>query len=57
VLRYTDLLTSHPSNINQVDIDKLAEYFNEEQVIELALTIALANFTNRANDGLQIPFR
>jgi uncharacterized peroxidase-related enzyme len=30
----------------------LQEHFNEEQIVELTLVIALANFTNRFNNGL-----
>jgi hypothetical protein len=39
-LRYTDLLCSYPGNIEHSDLDALGEHFNQEQVIELALTIA-----------------
>jgi alkylhydroperoxidase family enzyme len=55
LLRYTDLLTSHPGNIDQVDLDTLAEHFSVEQVVELATVIATANWTNRVNDGLRVP--
>jgi len=55
VLRFTDLLTSYPGNMDQTDLDALAEHFNEEQVIELTMAIATANWTNRLNDGLQVP--
>jgi alkylhydroperoxidase family enzyme len=55
VLRFADLLTSYPGNIEQADLDALGEHFNEEQVVELAMTIATANWTNRMNDGLQVP--
>ncbi len=41
--------------MDQTDLDALAEHFNEEQVIELAMAIATANWTNRVNDGLQVP--
>jgi alkylhydroperoxidase family enzyme len=30
-------------------------YFNEEQIVELVLVIATANWTNCVNDGLQTP--
>jgi alkylhydroperoxidase family enzyme len=30
----------------------MKKYFSEEQIVELVLTIALANFTNRVNDAL-----
>lgn len=56
-MRYTDLLCSYPGNIEQSDLDALGEHFSQEQVIELALTIATANWTNRVNDGLQVPLR
>jgi alkylhydroperoxidase family enzyme len=55
VLRFTDLLTSFPGNIDDVDLDALGEHLDEEQVIELVLAIATANWTNRVNDGLRIP--
>ena len=55
VLRFTDLLTSYPGNIDQADLDALAEHVNQEQLVELAMVIATANWTNRVNDGLQVP--
>ncbi len=55
MLRFTDLLTSYPGNMDQADLDALAEHFNQEQIIELAMAIATANWTNRMNDGLQVP--
>lgn len=56
VLRFTDLLRSYPGNIDAGDLDALGEHFNEEQVVELVLVIATANWTNRVNDGLLTPF-
>jgi uncharacterized peroxidase-related enzyme len=32
--------------------EHLQEHFNEEQIVELTLVIAMANFTNRFNNGL-----
>ena len=55
MLRYTDQLTRYPGNIDQADLDALAEHFNQEQIVELATVIATANWTNRLNDGLQVP--
>jgi alkylhydroperoxidase family enzyme len=40
-----------------VGSDALGEHFSQEQVTELALTIATVNWTNRANGGLQVPLR
>jgi len=55
VLRFTDLLTSHAGNIDQSDVDALSELLSADQIVELVLIIATANWTNRVNDGLQTP--
>ena len=34
--------------------DALLQHFNEEQVVEITLVAAMANFTNRFNNGLQL---
>jgi len=34
------------------DLQELNKHFSEEQIVELALTICAANFTNRVNDAL-----
>jgi alkylhydroperoxidase family enzyme len=54
-LRYTDLLTTRPENIEVADLEALSAQFSEEQIIELAMVIATANWTTRINDGLQVP--
>jgi uncharacterized peroxidase-related enzyme len=33
----------------------LAAHFSDEQIVEITLVVALANFTNRFNNGLNIP--
>jgi uncharacterized peroxidase-related enzyme len=55
VLRFTDLLTSYPGNIDSVDVEQLQARFSEAQIVELVVTIATTNWTNRINDGLQTP--
>ena len=55
-MRYTDLLTTRPENIEAADLEALSAHFSEEQIIELTLAIATANLTTRINDGLQVPF-
>jgi alkylhydroperoxidase family enzyme len=55
ILRFTDLLTSYPGNMDQGDLDALGAHLNEDQIVELVLVIATANWTNRVNDGLQTP--
>jgi uncharacterized peroxidase-related enzyme len=34
--------------------EHLQQYFSEEQLVELTLVVALANFTNRFNNGLNV---
>jgi uncharacterized peroxidase-related enzyme len=34
--------------------EALLEHFNSEQIVELTLIVALANFTNRFNNGLEL---
>jgi uncharacterized peroxidase-related enzyme len=34
--------------------ESLREYFSEDQLVELTLVIAMANFTNRFNNGLNV---
>jgi len=36
------------------ELEKLRQYFSEDQIVELALVVALANLTNRFNDALQV---
>ncbi len=55
VLRFTDHLTTYPGNIDSADLEQLQAHFSEEQVVELVVTIATTNWTNRINDGLQTP--
>ena len=55
ILRFTDLLTTRPGNIDDADLDALGVHLDEEQIIELVIAIATANWTNRVNDGLQTP--
>jgi len=54
-LRYTDLLTTRPENIEAADLEALSAQFSEEQIVELAVAIATANWTTRINEGLQVP--
>jgi alkylhydroperoxidase family enzyme len=55
VLRYTDLLTSRPANVDQSDVEALAAHFSDEEIVELVLVVATAAFTNRINDGVRTP--
>lgn len=55
MLRFTDLLTTHPGNINDADLDALGEHLDQEQIIELVFAVATASWTNRVTDGLRTP--
>jgi alkylhydroperoxidase family enzyme len=36
-------------------VDALSELLSADQLVELVLIVATANWTNRVNDGLQTP--
>lgn len=55
LLRFTDMLTTRPGTVEQVDLDALGEHFTAAQIVDLVVVIATANWTNRINDGLQTP--
>ena len=55
MLRFATLLTAHPGSVQRRDLDDLDAYLSEEEVVELVMVIATANWTNRFNDGLQTP--
>lgn len=55
VLRFTDLLTSYPGNLEPGDLAALGVFFSSEQIVELVATIATANWTNRISEGLRTP--
>jgi alkylhydroperoxidase family enzyme len=44
-----------PGNIDDVDLQGLGQHLDEEQIVELVLAIATANWTNRFNEGLRTP--
>jgi len=55
VLRFTDLLTSRPGNVDAADLEAIGVHLSGPQIVELVVTIATANWTNRINEGLQTP--
>ncbi|MGH9790786.1 MAG: peroxidase-related enzyme [Candidatus Acidiferrales bacterium] len=53
LFRYADKLTRKPGDIEKADVDALrAAGWNDEQIIETVLTIALFGFFNRISIGL-----
>jgi len=54
VLLYVERVTRGASALRSNALQELKQYFNDDQIVELTLTIAMANFTNRFNDALQV---
>jgi len=52
VLLYAERVTRGASGIRPNALNELKQHFNEDQIVELTLAIAVANFTNRFNDAL-----
>jgi len=55
VILYADRVTRSAAVIRDAALEDLRKHFNEEQIVELTLVVAIANFTNRFNDALRIP--
>jgi len=51
-LLYAERVTRGASGIREGAINELKQYYNDDQIVELTLTICIANFTNRFNDAL-----
>lgn len=54
VLLYAERVTRGASAIREGAINELKQHFNDDQIVELTLTVCIANFTNRFNDALLI---
>jgi uncharacterized peroxidase-related enzyme len=55
-LAYAEKLTRTPTNEIEPEASLARRHFNDEQLVDLTCLIALANLTNRINDGLGIDF-
>ncbi|WDQ15020.1 carboxymuconolactone decarboxylase family protein [Rhodopirellula sp. P2] len=53
VLKYAEQLTTK-ANVEAAVVQELKLFLNEKQLVTLAAAVALANFTNRINHGLDI---
>ena len=53
-LLYAERVTRGASGLRAGAINDLKKYYSEDQIVELTLTICIANFTNRFNDALII---
>ncbi len=52
VLLYAERVTRGASAMRPAALQELKQYFNDDQIVELTLTICIANFTNRFNDAM-----
>ncbi|HLC41773.1 MAG TPA: hypothetical protein VJO34_09115 [Methylomirabilota bacterium] len=55
VLLYTERMTrAAGAGLRDLAVGELKRLFTEDQIVELALVVCMANFTNRFNSGLRI---
>jgi AhpD family alkylhydroperoxidase len=54
VLLYAERMTRGASALRPQELQELKQYFNDDQIVELTLTVCVANFTNRFNDAMNI---
>lgn len=52
VLLYAERVTRGASAIRPQALEDLKRHFNDDQIVELTLTVCIANFTNRFNDAM-----
>jgi uncharacterized peroxidase-related enzyme len=52
VLLYAERVTRGASALRPAALQELKQYFSDDQIVELTLTVAIANFTNRFNDAM-----
>jgi alkylhydroperoxidase family enzyme len=50
VILFADKITRASTTMCDGDLEGLRNYFSEEQIVEIALTVCVANFTNRFNE-------
>jgi|SRR5579871_667823 len=54
VLLFAERVTRGASAMRERGVAELKQYFSDDQIVELTLAIAVANFTNRFNDALVV---
>jgi alkylhydroperoxidase family enzyme len=57
-LIYAEKLTRTPHDITDADVASLKKHFSDAEVVDLHLTVGVANLTNRFTDplGLEVEF-
>jgi uncharacterized peroxidase-related enzyme len=53
VLRYAEEVTRH-INVNEALLERLHASLSDRQIVELAMTVGIANFTNRVTETLKM---
>ncbi len=51
---YADRVTRGAATIRLPELEEIRKYYDEGQIVELTLTVCMANFTNRFNDALEL---
>ena len=51
-IHFADQVTRAAATVREEHLQALRKHFSEQQIVELTLAVALANFTNRVNDAL-----
>ena len=54
VILFADRLTRSAAAMRDAALEAVRQHFSEDQIVELALVICMANFTNKFNDGLRL---
>jgi len=54
VILFAERLTRGAAGMRDAAFEELRTHFSEDQILELALVVCVANFTNRFNDGLRL---
>ncbi len=51
---FAERMTRGAAAVREGTLQELRKYYSEDQIVELALVVCMANFTNRFNDALQV---
>jgi alkylhydroperoxidase family enzyme len=54
VILFADRLTRSAAPVRDAALQDIKQHLSEDQLVELALVVCMANFTNRFNDGLRL---
>ncbi len=53
-VRFADLVTRGAAAVSKETLASLGQFFDDDEIVELALVICFANMTNRFNETLQV---